>query len=374
MRLDFNQLNDSQKENFNLALNAYKNGLEISSPKPPILYVELTQNCISRCNFCKPKWENNPSFDMSDKLFDLILSEYITFASMVDLRGWGESLMLPDFSKKLTQVRKLGPKIRIATTLGCGSKDTLDSLIDNDVYISVSLDAIDKQLYESIRQGISFDVMMRNLDYITNNLGKKGTLDENLRLSMTLHRDNIQEAEKMVNFADSKGISHLRIVPVQSYPNNPLLLKYLKSETIKTLRKVANLANEKGISLQLGFAPFEEFILSGKTYDPCCHPWMYAFIGYDGDIRPCEHMLGNSDMNLSVGNISSTPDWWNGLEMREFRLSHIKDRLNQTPGKCQKCYTLGRYADHEPDIYSGFEKWNFDANQIIGVCNTKLGK
>ncbi|MFW6008195.1 MAG: radical SAM protein [archaeon] len=364
MKINLEKLSLDQKNNFNQAIKAYEEKNTISSEHPPVLYVELTQNCISKCDFCKPNWNNNPKFNMSEELFQEILNNYIKYASLVDLRGWGESLILPNFKSRIEQVSELGANIRMATTLGCGSKDTLNSLIDNDVFLSISLDAIDKKLYESIRPGINFDTVIKNIKYVTKKLEKKGTLENNIRLSMTMHRDNLYEAEKILDLAKDVGITQLRIVPVQSYPTNPILLKNFKELTINTLNNLSDNADKKKINLQLGFSPFEEFIVKDKTYNPCCHPWMYTFINYTGDILPCEHMLGNSDINISIGNISKTKNWWNGHLMKEFRKKHTIKILEELPGKCKKCYTLGRYADHEQDIYKKFEKWNFNSNDI----------
>jgi len=375
MKIDLNELSEEQKQNFMQAVDSFESKSETSSIRPPVLYIELTQNCISRCDFCKPNWKNDPSFNMKDELFEILLQDYVRYATLVDLRGWGESLMLSDFSKKLARVKELGPKVRIATTLGCGSKQTLQSLVDNDVYVSVSFDAVDKGLYESIRKGIKYNVVMKNLDYISSRLMEKGTIGDNLRLSATLHRDNINQAEGILELASEYHISQVRIVPVQSFPTNPILLKYYQQETSEVLDKLAHRAKKKGINLQLGFAPFEEFYVKSKVFDPCCHPWMYALINYDGNIRPCEHMLGNSDMNLSVGNIRNTgPEWWNNQDMRKLRRAHSILDLEAIPKKCHKCYSLGRYSDHEQDLYEPFKRWEFTEDDILSITRNKNKK
>jgi radical SAM protein with 4Fe4S-binding SPASM domain len=182
--------------------------------------------------------------------------------------------------------------------------------------------------------------------------------------------DNIAHMEGIVDLAYNLGISQVRVVPVQSFPTNPILLKYFKSETNEALETISKKAVDYNIQLQLGFAPFKEFIVEGKTYNPCCHPWLYALFNYEGNIRPCEHMLGNSDMNISIGNIKEISyEWWNGDEMKSFRNAHKAIDLDGMPKKCNKCYTMGRYADHEQDIYQNFQRWNFNEKDILRVVN-----
>ena len=364
MKLQFESFKTEQLMNFNKSIDAYLNKEDLSGSAPSVLFVELTQNCISRCSFCKPNWLNKKEYNMSEDIFSVIVNNFVPKAVLVDLRGWGESLMLPDFHKLLDRVAFHGPKIRIATTLGCGSKETLRSLIDNDVYISLTLDAAEKNMYEKIRIGINFDVVMNNLKFVADALLHKGTLEDDLRFSITLKGDNLDQVEKIVELADSLGVRNIRIVPLQSHPKDKNLLKYHKRKTEQVLMTSINKGNNYGIRFQLGFCPFESLFFSEKIYDPCCHPWLYGYINYKGDFYACEHMLGPSNLNLKLGNImQNQDDIWNDENTRLLRRNHlIKSNL---PGKCQKCYTHGRYADHEQDIFSAFERWNVTDSDIV---------
>ncbi len=174
MKIDTERLNEQQKINLRDALNAYERKQVVSSPSPPVLYIELTQNCNGRCDFCRGEtWCNDPRYNMSQKLFKILLREYIPFATLVDLRVWGESLILPDFDKYVASVARLGPSIRLTTNLGCGTPAVLQSIVDHDVFISVSIDAAEKSLFERIRKGVSYDTVMKNLAFLATAMRKK---------------------------------------------------------------------------------------------------------------------------------------------------------------------------------------------------------
>lgn len=365
MGIKLKNLNKKQEDNLKENIKAYHEGSKVAAASPSVLYIELTQNCISRCEFCKPQWENNPKFDMNEEYFNILLKDYIPYSVLVDLRAWGESLMLPDFDVYLSKVAQFGPSIRLATTLGCGTKKVLNSLIDFDVFLSISIDAAEKKIYESIRRGVNFNTVLKNLDYIVKKRKEKMSRVEDIRFSVCLQKNNLDQMKKIEELALKYEIPEIRIVPLQSYPEDKKLLKYNEEKTVEVLKELVESSKYTGIKYQLGFCPFDALKIDEKIFDPCCHPWLYALITYNGDFYPCEHMLGNNSMNLKIGNIKDNKEsLWNGDIMQKLRLAHSSMNYDILPKKCHKCYLLGRYADHEQDIYSEFNKWLVDERDI----------
>lgn len=359
MKVDFAKLSSQQKTNLESALKAYNEKKAISSFGPPVQYIELTQNCIGKCVFCKTNWINNPSYNMPDKIFNMLLKDYIPYAVLVDLRGWGESLILPNFAEYLKRVAELGPKIRLTTTLGCGSKKIMQGLIDHDVYVSVSFDFADKKLYEKIRKGINYDTVIKNMSFLTKGMRKKGTLRDNIRLAIApLQKANLGQIEKIIRIAEDFGITEIAMSQLVSWNNDPNLLERNKRETIEALRKCVEYSEKNGIKFQLLRSPFEELYIKEKAFDRCCHPWLYVCINYKGDILFCDHMLGPDYTRYAIGNASgSLENVWNGKKAQQIRLGHVRRRMRELPDKCQVCYTRGRYADHEHQIDEQFDKW-----------------
>jgi len=364
MEIDLKKLNQNQSLNLNLAIKAYNEKKLISSPSPPVLYIELTQNCIGRCIFCRgPKWVNNPSYDMKDEIFDILLEKYIPYAVLVDLRGWGESLMLSNFDEYVSKVAKFKPKIRITTALGCGNKRALQSLIDNDVYVSVSFDFAEKKLYEKKRKGIDYDIVIKNIEFLTQQMRKKGTLHENIRLAVApLQGANLGQVKKIIKIAEFYGIPEVVLSQLAAPRRNFNLLLYHKRKTIKVLLECVEYAKKSGIKLQLLRSPFKALYIAEKAFDRCCHPWLYSTISYNGDFSFCDHIMGSG---YRVGNVTEKKDYlWNGKKMQTVRSEHIQKEMRETPLKCSVCYTKGRYSDHEHQIDKQFTKWLVTAQDI----------
>lgn len=359
MKIDRSKLSHQQRSNLEAAIKSYNERKLTSSASPPVLYIELTQNCVASCTFCRRKHVNSPSYNMDDRTFDIILKDYAPYSVLVDLRGWGESLMLPNFDEYVNRVAKFGPKIKVTTTLGCGSKKALQSLIDNDVYVSVTFDFADKDLYEKWRRGICYDTVIRNLDFLTQEMRKKGTLKDNIRFLMApLQKANLGQVEKIMQIAGRYGVSEVAIAPLVSSPVNPNLLRYNKRKTIEALREAAKYAKDAKIKLSLHLNPFKELYIKEKAFDFCCHPWLYVFINYKGDVLFCDHMMNPFFTRYRIGHITEDKAMvWNGKEAQRQRSAHIQKKMLKLPIKCMACYTGGRYADHEHEIDEQFSRW-----------------
>jgi len=361
MKIDFDRLSTSQISNFKGSLEAYKERSPISSGSPPVLFIELTQNCISRCSFCRgEKWVNKPLYNMNREIFAKLIQDYIPYAILVDLRSRGESLMLPNFDEYVSEVAKFGPKIRLTTTLGCGSKKVLQSLIDNDVFVSVSFDAADKRLYESIRSRVKYDTVIANLDFITNGMKSKyGTLEDKIRLSvMPLQGKNLRYVEGVFKLAKHYGISDIMVGPLGTSESDISHLNNNKYQTLKAMEKAVDLSKKMGIRLNIIYSLFDEFKLEEKSFDLCCHPWLYAQINYKGDLSHCDHLAGALHADHTFGNIKEEKaKVWNGKKAQGVRVAHADCNKEKIFKRCNQCYIEGRYADHEHEIDNTFSRW-----------------
>lgn len=367
MLIDMTKMSDKQKNNFSSAVEAYESSNLVSSQYPPVLFIELTRNCIAKCGFCHGRfWKNKNRYNMNDSVFDELLRRYIPYALLVDLRGWGESLMLEKFPDYLNRIAQFKPKLRITTTLGCGNKKSLQSLIDHDVFISVSFDAANKALYEKIRKGIKYDTVLSNIKFLTDCLLKKyGSLKGRFRLGVVpFQYCNLSELSAILDFAASYQIQEVRLSPLISYFWDTNLLKHHKNETIETLLQAIDKASKLRISLQLAVSPFEELRIPGRAFDRCCHPWMYALVSYSGTVGFCDHLIPQRRFNFMANIMTDKESFWNNKKFRHLREAHLLKNKKALQFQCQYCYRLGRYADHEHDLYQKFSKWNVGLEEL----------
>ncbi len=358
MKIDINRLSLLQRQNLNDGLAAYWDEKVISCGHPVALYIELTKNCIARCRFCHPRWSNAPGYNMSREIFDILMQEYVPYATFVDLRGFGESLMLGDFGWYVEQVARKCPHIRLTTTLGCGNQRALESLVDYDVFISVSFDAAEKSIYESIRRGICYDTVIKNMEFLSRQIRKKhGSLDGRMRIGIApLQSLNLDYVGGIIDLAVRLGISEIRILPLGSHIFDFNVLMYHKRHTREILLKAIDTARRKGITLQFGASLFPELRLDERACDRCCKPWLYAVINHEGKMLYCDWQIARRDNNILLGSIKDGIDsTWNSTYAQSIRSAHIgrKDLYDC----CRGCYRWGRYCDHEHEIDPRFMRW-----------------
>lgn len=368
MKIILDKLSQRQNNNLKDSLKSYENKNVISSEKPAVLYLELTRNCVARCVFCRPlNFVNSPSNNMLKNIFDILKRDYLPFAAMVSLNGWGESLILPDFSSYVEAIAEHGPKMRITTTLGCGNKKALQSLIDYDVYIAVSFDAADRRIYEGIRRKARYKTVIKNLTFITKRiLDKHGTLNDRIRLEIhPLQGKNLDYVSGIIDFAEKYKIPEILLGPLGSSSQDQNLLAYHKDKTREVLSLCVNRSKENGIVFRLMESPFSELCFQDRAFERCFHPWAHAFINFRGDFIYCDHLVWPGYAEHIIGNISEKElkSLWNSRKMQLIREAHIK-REKGLIKPCEACYARGRYAECEQDLDQQFSRWELTQEHI----------
>lgn len=91
----------TREENRADNLEEYRNKRTVLKSLPQFLVVELTQGCNLACPMCRSKNIHPTSRRMQADLFEQIADELFSTAWMIDLRGWGESLVLPEIEDRI---------------------------------------------------------------------------------------------------------------------------------------------------------------------------------------------------------------------------------------------------------------------------------
>ncbi len=373
MIIDRRNISARQQQNLKAGIKAYTDRGECSGGFPPVLFIELTRNCIARCRYCRKKWTNDPKYDMTRETFQTILREYAPHAALIDMRSYGESLMLNDFQWYLESLAGVCSNLRITTTLGCGNEETLEALVDNGVALSVSFDAADKTLYEYYRRGIDYETVVRNMRFVSSKMIMKyGDLRGRMRIGIApLYRDNLDFVEGAIEFARQLHIPEIRILQLASDWYDPNTLFFHKRKLLHVLRNAIDKTQKYGIALQFGSPLIAWLKLPEKTCDLCIKPWLYASIMYDGTVRYCDWQIEPGKKRDDFGNVrDGAENVWNGDGARKVRAAHIHAR-NCSP-TCTTCYRIGRYSDHEHDLDPVFRKWLVTGSDIKERIDTLL--
>lgn len=330
------QVNTLEFEKKELVLNSY----------PQKLFVEITRNCNLKCTMCSNKnLKYNPSYNMPFDLFKKMADELFPHARDIDLRGFGESTIHPEFEKFLDYALKFDCSFGLVTNLAIKKDSLWKKLVEKNLWLAISIDGATKNTFENIRKGSRFETIMHNLSIIQKTRDENNIDPWKIYFIVTLQKNNIGEVEQIIKLADEFRIKRIELNPVQLPFFNYNKLEFHKKKTEENLEKAFKFAKSKGISIL-----FHGSLGTGKTEQKtehrvdkikrCKNPWNHLYISYDGKIGPCNHLMS---IPLVLGDLNkgSFRQEWNNKAFQRFR------KYNDTKLRyraCNWCYK-NRY-DH----------------------------
>lgn len=356
-----------REQNAKLNLKEYTTGKTILESFPTVLFVELTQNCNLNCRMCRSSKGYQKSLNMHEAIFTKLKKELFPFASIVDLRGWGESTILKKFQGYLLESSILVPKIRLVTNALAINRQLWQILMEKRVNVVISVDAASEKTMNLLERG-EFSRLIESLNIGTrerDKINKSGVIYFNTVLSSL----NLSELPEIVKLAADFGIPRVNLFPVVASRNSPLHLDHRKMEVPICLDIAQKVAQEKGVELRMGASLNEEIVIENGLPDRCSHPWEYCYIDYDGNVGYCDHLIGNKKLMLGSLSEYSFQEIWNSPRFQRLRSLHVQARkggtneLETVIPHCNWCYKR-RYIDFE-------EETNPEAiNRIVSTKHT----
>ncbi|MFH1397301.1 MAG: radical SAM protein [Candidatus Omnitrophota bacterium] len=321
-------INSEEFESNRMILNSF----------PLNIFIELTRNCNCYCRMCFRK--NNVyrnELDMSFELFRKAADLFFPYAQYVDLRGFGESTILKNWTEIVDYALQYDCKFGIFTNLSVVDDRMWEKLIRSDFWLVVSFDGATKRTYEFIRRGAKFDNVVRNLRHLVLCLKNHKKPVSNLSLAVTVQRRNILELPDIMRITGEIGIRSIRLNPVRTRPwdkNNLIFHKDLVFKQVTQALKIAKKFNmEVSFQSSLGIFTIEES-LGFEVQKRCRRPWSNLFIYYNGDIGPCDCLIFEPFVFGSL-NKDSFPEIWNNDSYQLFRKNvHGANRLDN----CKWCF------------------------------------
>ena len=312
---------------------------------PQILQVEISSACNLTCDICARN-----EFDYGPGNLPISSFESLTFLfpslKRLILHGYGEPFAHPDFVKIMEIVApyKCHKSFYTNGTLLSGDKAraTLVGGIDE---IAVSIDSTKKETFEEIRRGASFDKVIKNVgDFIAmrNSEGKTKFRHEcppKVIIAAVAMKDTVEDLPYIVDLARDLGADGVEINYLMAYKNALVerSLYFDKELSNRSLAETKKRAESFGLETRLP----DTFTTEGTPKNPmpessCPRPYDFAYVGYDGNIRPCCFPL------LFVGNIKDLGfrEIWNGNKYRNLRRAFAR---KNPPSFCRECLS-GTYT------------------------------
>jgi len=353
-----------RQSNHALNLQEFHEGALVLESNPTVVFVELTQNCNLTCTMCRSAGANYATLNMGDELFDEIAKQLFPTAMMVDLRGWGESTIRPDFEEKVQKTIYYGPQIRLVTNALSLRQSTWRLLMNSGAQVTVSVDAVVQKTANKLNRGCLVRLKKSLEDGAANAASAAVTADPTINFNTVVSSVNILEIPAIIAMAAEFQVRRVTLFPVVAPRGSQLHIERNSSNIGMVLADATHVAREGNVELRIGASLDEEHVNTGALPTRCSHPWSYAYISYAGAVGYCDHLIGHESLTLGRFVGGSFTAIWNNPAFQALRTEHrrhnqttIVNRIGCKAFKhCNWCYRR-RYVDFEDEIHpSSFER------------------
>ncbi len=311
---------------------------------------------------------------MKRDLFEKISTEIVRDFpdAPVRMHMHGESTLHPEFCGLLDIFSELKKKyssnnmIEISTN-GQYSDKITDALIDSGIVYSVtfSVDASDSKVYEKIRRGGDFDILLKNFEQLlSKNIDRKTTLPYTYLQFIVMEENQHQIDDFAAKFSilykkygitpviekdyffkemDKHRIMFLRKIVGEDF-NSLKQQKYFDDLHLQSIHNVIPKKSDNSDSKKT--RTVEK--LNQFRY-PCPGLWLYIGIHPDGTVSPC---CQDPDGSFVLGNLNDEKliDIWTGEKIEKYRLDQIAGAFSNPCSDCTNQIEAG-FSDEELKDY-----------------------
>jgi len=269
----------------------------------------------------------------------------------------GEPLLRKELFEIIEIIHKSSIKIYLISNGMLFNEDFARRFAELDVNLMISIDGADRETYEKIRRGASFERLKKSVA-IAN---KYGILDS---CPVTIGRQNYNQIDKLFKFAKEIGykkITFLGLKPCQDYEKYVLSGEEYKNFFFSVIR------NQKDHQMDVYVdEPFFKPFLKEHHIDYSLNPengiivpdvsrcifGEYMFIETNGDIKPCTFAP------IAIGNVNerSLNEIWKDMQNSEL-IKKIKD-FSTREGPCGECKYLNECGGCRSRTFNLTGNWN----------------
>ena len=350
---------DKAKENLLLNEEEIKNKKIVLKSYPKRLIATLSTKCNSKCIMCevvRKKW------DMPQKTIDEI-KQLLPYFQSVNWQG-GEVLLLDNFYDLFLESLKNKSLKQTIVSNGMLLNDKwIDALTEADMELTISIDGLSKDIYEKIRYGSKYDILLKNIENL-NEVRKRKNSKLKLKMHTVIMRSNYSDTDKFIDFASKYNFDIVYMMPIWGgqqieeniyIENNPNIMSELSNKI--------NIAEQKAKDYNIEFfhsipvikkeTHLKKVIINENKQEDekikrvddmkinssieklseslfCYLPWQQLNIDPGGDVRPgclCSKHVGNIEKE-SILSI------WNNEQMQEYRKRIVNNPKNWCNNDC----------------------------------------
>ena len=323
------------------------------------LYFEPSSRCNLECTMCfRNSWIDERISDMRTEVFEKALDTAPKSVQTVFFGGMGEPLVHKDILYMVRRASSGGARVEMLTNGTLLTRQISSDLIDAGLdMLWISIDSIDADDYDKIRQKSSFKLVRSNILAFNAERRKRDNAAEWIRANKSTElgvafvamKSNVSQLGKLVNFAFDNNASDINVTNVS--PTDEASLDECLCQRVISLGLGADGSGHPRISLPVmdnridavksGMTDLygTEFNLALVSGEMVARRRRYckfvgegaAFVRHDGDVSPCMALLHSSSTYFagkkriiwhhSFGNAGrqSLCDIWNSGEYASFR-------------------------------------------------------
>jgi len=295
----------------------------ISDGYPNCLVIESTNRCNLDCIMCPRGTMTRATGAMDSGLFKKIIDEAVGKVEFIYFHFFGEPLLTDHIFDFIEYASGKGITTAMSTNAVLLDARTAKKFLESKLgLLIVSIDSLNKDVYEKIRRNGDFEKVIANVEgFVEMFSNTKSTLSATIQ---------------MIEMADNRGEIETFLSRWNNVPGLNVLIKRLDNYA----GQYENAAQPSGHNCQ------------GANSKICAEPWKTMVIGWDGKVLPC-HNDYNYKVVLGDLNSQSIPDVWNGSKMQEFRLMQLEGRQNEN-SLCCGCNIDNETIEHGVSLYSRF--------------------
>lgn len=349
------RLTQLQLENRKLNIKEYEERCTVLQSRPRVLFVELTRNCNLRCPMCRIPFKWDPSLDMPYDVFAQIADELFPYAELVDLRGWGESTMLPNFLDYVEYAAQFPCQLQLYTNLTRRVDTLWEVLMRHHFVVGASFDGASPETFEKIRHGSRLLSVLHNLELLVKYRDQYGCPSDNVLFNTIVQRENLKEIVDIITLAHNNGIQRVKLSPIiipWEHPNN---LAHYRDEVAVMLDDATALAQLRAVTLEVAASLHPDLVIQSRVLDTCIHPWSHCYISSYGSVGFCDCLIAYEQYLLGSLHEQSFSEIWNGPDFVQLREEHVNRERNgkicDQFGICNWCYQYRYITDVEARIY-----------------------
>ncbi len=321
-----NYLNKSQ---LSLSKDYYEKNTTLTE-QPTYLILEVTNHCNLECIMCPHPTMTRKKGHMDYNLFKKIIDESKSNnIEMIFLHFFGESLLHKDIFKYIDYASHKGIAIGLSTNATMFTPSIVERLLHSKLdFFIVSIDSIQKELYESIRIGAKYENMTAGVKLLLDEHKKNNKL--NVVVQMILLETNKNQVNEFIDY-------------FQEYKQKGL------NVFIKGATSYANQITDKNIVNQVKSTELESL---------CLEPWRGITIAWNGDVHPC-CMDFDGKINLGDIKVDDISSVWNSPDMINFREQHISGNITDI-SPCNNCSIPCESEIQSNSMFSAFNPVQYE--------------